>query len=65
LKVIKNIVYLFIGQWSDMVISTIDLGISILMGGNTIVQKVYDSKAWLIYIYFKLADNVQTINIVY
>jgi len=28
------------GQWSDMVVSTIDLGISILMGGNTDVQKV-------------------------
>jgi len=27
------------GQWSDMVISTIDLGISILMGGNTDAQK--------------------------
>jgi ryanodine receptor 2 len=27
------------GQWSDMVIATIDLGISILMGGNTDVQK--------------------------
>jgi hypothetical protein len=30
----------FAGQWSDMVVSTIDLGISILMGGNTDVQKV-------------------------
>jgi len=28
------------GQWSEMVVSTIDLGISILMGGNTDVQKV-------------------------
>jgi hypothetical protein len=31
---------MFAGQWSDMVVSTIDLGISILMGGNTDVQKV-------------------------
>ena len=28
------------GQWSDMVISTIELGISILRGGNVDVQKV-------------------------
>ena len=28
------------GQWSEMMVSTIDLGISILMGGNTDVQKV-------------------------
>jgi len=31
----------YAGQWSDMVVSTIDLGISILMGGNTDVQKVH------------------------
>lgn len=28
------------GQWSDMVNATIDLGISILRGGNVDVQKV-------------------------
>lgn len=28
------------GRWSDMVISTIELGISILRGGNSSVQKV-------------------------
>ena len=36
----KDMRSVFAGQWSEMVISTIDLGISILMGGNTDVQKV-------------------------
>lgn len=28
------------GEWSDMVIGTLDLGISILAGGNVDIQKV-------------------------
>ena len=31
---------LILGKWTEMVISTINLGISILMGGNTKVQRV-------------------------
>ena len=33
-----------LGEWSDMVIGTLDLGISILRGGNVDIQKV--KAAW-------------------
>ena len=36
----KNCRFIIAGQWNDMVKATIDLGISILMGGNIAVQKV-------------------------